>query len=250
MNVGNYSEALEQQVRLFKLANAQRFSSTEAVWRAKIADIDFDSSQCAATEVITTSVLERAATFYWDADMCPLLTSAAKTLRDWRLSESDLPTPAGFIWLAQGEQVIGAGIHHRRVRAFAWAKVGDDQITAIDFVQGARNVLFPGTWAKWRFADRLMDAARTFTGDEEDIAHATSLLRYVAASYGLLAQRIVTARHTQAERHARKRLERDGWEQEPLIRVVELRRREQVGHKGTVASVETDWQCQWVVRGH
>jgi hypothetical protein len=59
----------------------------------------------------------------------------------------------------------------------------------------------------------------------------------------------MTAETKQAERHARKRLERAGWQQEPLIRVIEMRRR-QGHHYQHGSSAPVDWSTRWFVSGH
>jgi hypothetical protein len=65
-----------------------------------------------------------------------------------------------------------------------------------------------------------------------------------------VSQSILVASEQPVERHLRKRLEREGLQHDPVVRVVELRRREHIGGKHAVESVEREWSCQWVVRGH
>jgi hypothetical protein len=74
-------------------------------------------------------------------------------------------------------------------------------------------------------------------------------LRYLAAALAFLEQRILVAPRRPADRPARRRLERQGWMHEPLIRVVELRKKQvRPEDRGDPRSVE--WSCRWVVSGH
>jgi hypothetical protein len=72
----------------------------------------------------------------------------------------------------------------------------------------------------------------------------------LASFWLFVGQKILVTRGAVPERHARKRVERAGWQSSPVVRVVQLRRREtQCQHSASAVSA-AEWSCQWVVRGH
>lgn len=75
------------------------------------------------------------------------------------------------------------------------------------------------------------------------------MLLTFASCLTFLEQRILIAPQQRAERATRKRLEREGFIHEPLVRVVELRRKQTKSeHHGESDPVE--WSHQWIVSGH
>lgn len=84
---------------------------------------------------------------------------------------------------------------------------------------------------------------------EDSVLHPLHEIRWIYAALYLMAQRLaVTVQHA-TDRHTRRRAEREQQQAPPFVRVISLRRLEQVRPRsGTPAAV--DWQWQWEVRGH
>jgi hypothetical protein len=89
--------------------------------------------------------------------------------------------------------------------------------------------------------------------EERKLGNAARLIevlnRVIVAGFLLVDDRIVTTSPYRLHRAARRRLEHKGLEHEPLVRVVELRRRahEARAHAG---HMDAEWACRWLVRGH
>jgi hypothetical protein len=113
----------------------------------------------------------------------------------------------------------------------------------------------------WGYGESMADALngvpcsfRNSNHDEinqqiaNDDWHVAALKR-IAALFLFMEQRILITPQHRAERHTRKRLERNGWQHEPLVRVVELRRKQAKSqHDGEHEAI--DWSHQWIVSGH
>lgn len=208
--------------------------------------------------------LEFGETFYWAPGMCNLLGHAAESMADWRCDPELLLCPYGFAWFAQPIPLPGTGLGES-LRAIGWSPVYEladggkimpvtgAQLPSVDVVliayyvqRGA--VVLPNAMYALR---RGMSITSTEFFPDMDTFDGRSFrkLQLFAAATCLLSQRILMAPHHQAERHARKRLEKDGWTHEPLIRVVELRRKQSRPNHGDEHDA-VDWACQWVVSGH
>lgn len=73
-------------------------------------------------------------------------------------------------------------------------------------------------------------------------------LKFLRSATSFLDQRIVVSPATDVDRPTRRRVERAGGPVTP-VRVIELRRRESIGHSSGGSS-PVDWSCQWAVGGH
>jgi hypothetical protein len=76
---------------------------------------------------------------------------------------------------------------------------------------------------------------------------ANTLARYAATSFVFLQQRLLVTTQERADRLARRRVAGRP-EEEPLIRVVRLRRPQTTGEPDDQGPVE--WSCRWITRGH
>lgn len=251
---GNYSEALEQQVDLWRwhaTSGGRRW--IEALSRTSVG----------AEQMIKAveAGLSYGEPFYWAPDLTEVVVTAAKSLpQQWCLTPEMLPEWAGFFWFARPlplpplEDSKGTRVSDDVV-AISWARMTfqSRETEGIGFIAYTRplphhTVVLPAySWA-WLFGESHVEAS-----DRDPLpANADSAvirLGYFAAALAFLNQRILVAPHERAERHARRRLERDGWTHEPLIRVVQLRRKERQG-SGSVQPTDREYHCQWVVRGH
>lgn len=247
----SYSEALEQQVRLLGFWEAQK-----------------SSLGIVANEVVVSrgtsflQALKFGDTYFWSHQMSGLLGSSAPSFpAEGQWSQEDCPSPLGFAWF--DNQIGWRDPESGRwvaAKALTW-RLGQ---TPNDVVANIGLIWAAGTDQKsdrptgvllvqWEQHETMVDAVkRAFDGAKRDrdndsasaLAHAL-----FAAMTRLLAQRILVAPQQRAERHARRRLEKDGWTHEPLIRVVELRRKQSKSN-GHGDHESANYAYQFVVSGH
>jgi hypothetical protein len=181
--------------------------------------------------------------------ICQVLEIAQRGYPDGGLVEKDMPFSNGFAWL---EHPFDIGLPNP-VGALSWLltyhtrSVGVPAIALVPwvFVPGTRFMGFADSVApklvRWPFGERWS----ALPLDVQPVA------RYFASLCMFMQQKILVASSIMAERHARKRLARQGFPHEPLIRVVELRRREPINKREAQENEdELEWSCQWIVRGH
>jgi hypothetical protein len=206
-------------------------------------------------------------TFYWNPSICRIIESVASTIPDnWRLSAERLPAQRGFFWFDKPVLVDVDGVvplpdildaHGPSVyEAIGWipglSTRGDHGVILSAFTKTPGRPLYPthhsSMWEVESFGDLCKGMIQETNGWVETLS-GLRLVRLFAACLAFLEQRILIAPHQRAERHARKRLERQGLVYEPLIRVVELRRKQaRTEYHGDAEPVE--WSHQWIVSGH
>lgn len=258
--MSRYSDALEQQIRQlhYGLAKPGYFG------------ICIESSQDFEIPAATRSIIDgvighqllTAEPFFWAADICRVIEQSADGMPPMTLTPALLPAPAGFCWFEHALTLPLWGDDQSNLQALAWSSVpagADSQVFMTCFVEMPELQVtpIPSMIAGWivgrTFEQSLMDQRfegqrRAHTGPPVRMLAAA---RYFAACLAFLDQRIFVTSQQRAERHAVKRLERQGWQGEPLVRVVELRRREHHSHQNRDADPATvPWSCQWVVSGH
>jgi hypothetical protein len=141
-------------------------------------------------------------------------------------------------------------------------------ISALSYIQvDGAGAPVPAFFASWLYSETIREAlgrelrvagwngsehgvTHDLTSDDEKVLGAQLLL--LASFWLFVRQKILVTRGMTPARQARKRIQRaDWWQARPLVRVVELRRREAVHeHAAQGNDDEHDWSCQWVVRGH
>lgn len=239
----NYSQALEEQVDL-----ARRVEDA-AGWRAAH---DPDGFMLGA--------LQSADPYFWAGPLCGVIESAAGDLPvSWKFAREMLPTMSGFVWF-QRPLAWPSHLDHRtgssKLIALSWQRfhnteTGDTAVSVCSFADWNGHKAWPTLTIVINHGESLrerIDGPRRSFSDEE-FALAEWVLRVFGSCLTFLEQRILIAPKHRAERHARKRLERQGYPHEPLIRVVELRRKQsRPDHSDEHDPVE--WSCQWVVSGH
>lgn len=244
----SYSQALEAQLRL------HREWDSPAVWAIDPSGLNPIADH-----------LRLAETYYWSPETASTLGSVAKDMpRNWRLLPEMCPSQAGFWWLAKPIALDVEGTSTQPIRAISWG---------MERYRGKTDYLLIETWAEIRpgildIAGRgvLLSGAHpdgegkdheatlatgiaiSAAGEgDTDSDHAAVLL--TAAGLAFLDQRILVAPQERIDRHTRKRLEREGYQCEPLVRVVELRRKQAKSeHHGESDPVE--WSHRWIVSGH
>jgi hypothetical protein len=246
-----YSEALEQQVGLLRWLDAGARTAPHL--------------STSELKYITRTTLAEGHPVYVALPICQVLDVASRGIPRLVLQESDVPLMNGFVWFAR-PLAMPAPPHDiaaaEGMRAFSWMRYrtnpGFDGVVVVFWVAVPNQSRpWPTSVLYWDFGSSWEDfKPHPSMAHADDPAAAETLLtcrRYVAALFSFMAQRILVAPARQAERAARKRLEREGWQHEPLIRVVELRRKERLPNDSSAAVARTDateWSCQWVVRGH
>jgi hypothetical protein len=216
------------------------------------------------------SILRRAATFSVTAEITDVLESSSRGLPEVHLRADLLPEQYGICVF---ERPITLGTGRGRdglfvaplVRGLCW---GIGMRRSSGSAEG-RPVLYPlvdvpqrgGGMApvpfavfEWGFGESQRAAARREVVERradplDQAARAAWFLDLFATLCLFLQQRVVVAPRQLAERHARKRLARSGFEGEPFVRVVELRRSVSAPRAGRHEQ-DVAWSCRWLVRGH
>lgn len=103
----------------------------------------------------------------------------------------------------------------------------------------------------WFLNDDLQTNAQSNVEDGAPDAggHRWGLAVFAAAALFLHQGLAVPEPPAQLDRPARRRLERAGWEPNPVVRVIRLRRVHTTPHEHHEPE-DVAWACRWVVRGH
>jgi hypothetical protein len=236
----SYSDALEQQLHLYN------------EWH--------DSPDIAGPGV---KGLLLADTYWVSRAVQPLLDAGARSVpATTRITERFAPSRHGYAQFEEPPDVIVTDGESGKLTAIQWANLpvrlrnGSDAAAYwlfcyIDII--GRPV--PAYWTSWLLSETFAEARSR----EEEVRASnitptdTSTLDWIVrlwASFCLFtSQRILAYSSVQVERHVRKRVARAGWEPSRLVRVVKLRRKEQMADARKTGE-PADWSCQWVVRGH
>lgn len=260
----NYSEALERQVAMLRVVqHAKRpdvLRYTHEAERRLGLPVASDQEDIGTISQIE-AVLRRAEPFYWEPRLTRAMLDSAATMPFYPLHEDDLPSRAGFFWFPSPIVTADTELGPMRTHALGWDSVlwkgsGDVGITFIacgNVPHSQENIMGPQEQLDWRFGltsppQTALEA--TYPGYPKLAAPLLPKCRIFLAALAWLKQRVLVAPREHAERHARKRLEAQGWSHEPLIRVVQLRRSETRGYTPPTEHEAREWSCQWVVRGH
>lgn len=278
-DIGLYSEAIEQQ--LATLRWIEQGGSDNVIQAIVDMNLDkYDRKLNSATrdkyasglveavlKILTVPLLE-GDPYYWSADLLPALESlAASVPLDWTLDDGMLPSPAGYLRFARPlplPEYVGADrIGTEDLVAISWIRASlpitggteDDVCLAFHTSDVFRQSGNPATLCPWPIETSLqsrMDEARVHPSLRDQVKTMERWhckLRYFAAAIAFMNTTIASAPPTWCPRSTRKRLEREKWQHEPLVRVVQLRRR-RPHPDGPASFVEVDWKWQWVVAPH
>jgi len=220
--------------------------------------------------------LRYAESYFLAREITAFITTAAESLPNTRLQIESLPCTNGWLWLDRGIPCqLGQwsrehGCQDSSIRAISWivshretdgrtyaTPNGPPDSGAVPHGlslfgyfdcehEGRQELVYMDSWP---FSEGSRDGVQETVSEIHDPS-VNALVRSVAAAFFLfILDRILIASRQYAERHARKRLEAQGWTTEPLIRVVELRRRQsQPNHTDEHKAIA--WSHQWVVSGH
>lgn len=275
-----YSEALEQQVKLLRLWNSER-GQAYADWLAnfrsgQLSDIHGRVNANNIGTIIGYGL--EGETFYWSPSVTDVVATTSQDIPDYVLTPDMLPARNGFFWFSGGVKLPRDTPGERSLCALSWTTMAQSTPTDSDIPDGilfkdlsdedmaSRKKVFaivfyisgkissipdPMTICMWRESWSLRSTIQDMEvvlGSREDDRRIPKLQLF-AGCLAFLQQRILLAPRQRAERHAVKRLEREGWTQEPLIRVVELRRKTHPSPPSEERA-QVEWSHQWVVGGH
>jgi|SRR5580765_4718994 len=268
-----YSEALEQQVHQLGL-----WESNYGVNRARAVSAGMPKPE--QTQMMIVEMLRNAQTYFVACDLAAGLAASTESLPNTVIGHDTLPHQTGWLWLEQPLTIEGLHLWDERdhkdaqLRAVAWTEsfiqptgrvytafqgpAPEDcphGLGLFGFFECGHNDHQPSPelihFDTWLLGDRLEHLGPDLTGEYE--LDQTQLLvlfvRKFFLSFSLFAaQKIVTFESLHLERHAKRRLAHQGWSSDPLVRVVKLRRADHSASSSE--SSESEWSCQWIVRGH
>lgn len=244
-----YSQALEEQFGA--LAHMHELRRT-------------DGANHGAAEREIEEILEAGETYYWAPQLCEVIQQAAGDLPGtWQWHPEMLPTREGFVWFAKPihfdwfatEGDMGEPLPPVVLAAIGWGSGrnnnGSLAVNVVGFAPGEHHIM-PLLILQLRhgqsIADRMADES-SLKLEGRYFTTGSTMFSVFGACLSFLEQRVFVTPQRRAERHARRRLERQGYVHEPVIRVVELRRKQAKSeHSSDHESVE--WSHQWVVSGH
>lgn len=276
----NYSEALEQQARLLRILEPQKAQEM-------LAHQISDEPDVFGRHLVSSAIrsLKYGQTFYVSPNITSLLGNVtAQNPPEMTLGSEDLPAPTGWCWFDGDLGYRDPREPEARLRCVSWVMLYINHLNVNGVPSSAPSYdgwltnALPSSWVgiqviPWYAqlgpsvvsvspysgpilglnATRTTMPERAFNGDLISEHQRTDAMYLSDLFYVLTAfcrQRILVTPSERAERHAAKRALRDGWANEPLIRVVQLRRTERQGYQPSDTAEHRDYSCQWVVRGH
>jgi hypothetical protein len=260
-----YAEAIEGQLALL------RFAESDKGKRLMRALMGGSQDKPIPWEITSVMGLETGQTYFWDPAMCGMLQNVSPDMPDWALTHTTLPAPSGFFWFSK--PLAMPVLHDKNGNAIAddlwgmsWVSVcrapdGGSFIPVAGPVDQADYIALsmyspiggaspvPSVNWYWDFDQPLSEAVKRSPDAYEELTITRVLrLRYFAAALAFLQQRILIAEPRPLDRSTRRRLPAT-WTNEPLVRVIQLRRRS-APHHLTDNRDMPDWSCRWIVRGH
>lgn len=211
-------------------------------------------------------------TFFWAGDICRMIGGAAEALgkdTPWTLLRESIPAASGFFYC---DRPIAAG-PSAPLRAIAWTVTyggegwtGNIHIDAHGrgnpetasgimlscYRSNENGALRPDGFYYWRFNDDHVKAASYALQFDSSLNIDDVEWQRMALFATMLAfvqQKIIVAsRPFTPDRATRKQAERERPEREPILRIIELRRRQRVGYEPPSDHKIIDWKWQWRVR--
>lgn len=235
-----------------------------------------DTAEGARLATAETERLAKAELFWVSREMTELCVAAARSMPAWSLQSEDLPAPAGLIYFD--------GLPDFRpefpTTAMAWAPcptevasyalkgpglwlscyVGQDwfvqheeidlssvRIPLAPLVYDGESIAAFGEREPGDTAFATDDGDKVVEMDDESLIKRCSSLVLVKAACLLMRQDLADASTVEPDRATRKRLRRQGADEDVRTRVIELRRPKSSGAPG---DSDREYHHQWIVRGH
>lgn len=265
-----YSRALEEQLRLYRsvtegfcgrVMRATHYMP-DARYGPLLRDGRLDVNELPASpwEKEAAFALLNATPYYWSSEICTTIASVAPGMPPWRLDPKTLPSHHGFCYFERLLPYIGIDDQDQveAISALLWNSTlipppggGPGQLPAISITTWAQAIdadrPMPFHYMDWIFGETPADAAGRF--GPGTIEGKTLVYQILAAMLVFMDQRILMQTPQTAERATRRRLERADWKHEPVVRAIELRRRETSSNQST-DHASVDWSHRWLVSGH
>jgi hypothetical protein len=208
---------------------------------------------------IMARTLPQAAPFYVASHIGELLAGAGATLPTITVRRTDLPTPRGFVYFANHPLIPTSDALEVKVREdrarYGLEYAGEIRLAAVYWGVSDEGVLLvfyagPAGLDPGFFQVKLLPWDAPYQPNDGIMTPSIRfLLGTIVTFFAFTQQRIlVTSSRPIANRGVRKRLGKH-IQEIPMVRVVELRRREHQQHDESHA-VAVEWSCQWLVRGH
>lgn len=285
---GRYSEALERQLELIRYWNSDRgLRAGEALRQSLLPVLGATPSPDHIRRMRALEV-EDGETYYVSGELAAVIKQAADVLPAGSVLDlATLPSFAGWVYLGRGlplpiplqlptEDAIPWHWNHLEQGGAVWLRgmswcVGVGGIepddprrhwTSADVIANANEISAtyyiedPSTgrlelhssmawpagqpWDQW---NQKIDPVVT-----EEYEGFKACRGFLLAFFAFVQQRILAYREQRADRPTRRRLA-PYMNTEPVIRVIELRRREYARHT-TDERRDMEWSCQWITRGH
>jgi hypothetical protein len=265
-----YSEALEQQLALVRDLTGPRGPA--------LCD---GSSMVKTGEASATryarffaTLVSRAQPFFWAAHLAHATQVASRTLPTYTFTAESFPCPDGFMWFQEPVELLVLDPGPQLLQSVYWhvgVEAQDERGVPVllfgQTVDRRRRNGMPTIQSNVRLGQTLEDMHAEIA--REGSAHAGGIEafgsahyldisdafhRFLAACLSFLEQRLVLPVTRPASRGTRRRLEREhaGYQHEPVVQVIELRRKDrpQMEREEPSAITAPDWRYQWVVSGH
>lgn len=242
----NYSEALEKQLQLLQWwdkPDALCLWDTDPELLQRLAKAGMAVSEEALPAM--RSMLKFGETYYWGRDQCLVLQEVAKGVPPSAKIDLEMFGQAGFYWFSD-PLAVPDPTNRWPILALAYVRAyeGIEFAAWEDWRHNRSLESDPDSYGYWPYGMPMGELVGRGRPSFDRMCRATL---YAAATF--IRQRIFCVNSLRAERHLRKRIERANMQVQPIVRVVELRRREVMGRKDG-DPVEHEWSCQWLVRGH
>lgn len=193
--------------------------------------------------------LGHASLFWVSEDMGQLAVAAGESLTSFVINEQDPAAKNGLMVFAKtlptSDRWPSGDV--ARLRALAWTVLGAGGGYVVPYYDRDEAPMLRSGLPKL-----LCSPVGSFGFPYRDREWAsvqgarTTLLPTLLAAWLLMQQPLADVSEVEADRAARKRLRRAGYEPKP-VRVIELRRPKSSGEQGEGSR---DYQHQWIVRGH
>lgn len=196
--------------------------------------------------------------FYWTAQCADFVAAAGCGLDPSTVTASRelLHVDKAWFWFEHPFLTVTYGANSSQIEAItaAWVRFGKTDREAL-LVCGFSRVsghLIPyiATWVN--DGETIAEGVKNPDDGSDDtfIRDAMPLLRFIVAAGAFLRTKApVTVATERVDRHARKRLIRQGYEGDDTVQVVTLRARENSRHESGEAG-EVNWSHRWIVMGH
>lgn len=262
----SYSQALEAQLQALDYWDTEEAVEFAAFLREGVMESRGAAPSVRHLHQMWGDDLLQAEPYYVAPTICETLYTVAATVPDGATLTAPLaPSHRGFVYLSRPQRVAWKG-HEHGVDwcAFTWAPYAQyppgvdrhDSATmthaGLDFMMYERrgSWLIPFCQQNWPYGERVDGWTPMGPSRPAEVMPAHDIAgQMILAFLAFVSQRILVSSEQRAERHTRKRMADAGYTHEPVVRVVELRRREFSPHQST-ASDPVAWSHRWVVSGH